>query len=219
MLITIDPFYDVQFYNNCREALKNNGVAFKEYVSTKAPYNFYFEVDKPPTFINYEVAPDAYSRHLISLVTPLRSNDEYLLLRRESFVNKQAVDHYGVNDALQSANVTKEGVFFTSSKEEVLRISREFPRKIYFMGRYYDKRYKLFFSDSLLIKNYLLPKQILVQSKDVKDVTELEKELNYRVFMEKDRLEKLSTTPYVINGGYYPASNVRPDLADKFTLT
>lgn len=218
MLITIDPFYNVEFYNQCKSALDNNKIAYKEFVSTKPPYNFYFEVEKAPTFINYEVAPNAYSRHLISLVTPLRPNDEYIYLRREAIVNKQAVDHYGVNDALKSANLTKEGVFFTSNKEEILRISREFPRKLYFMGRYYDRRYKIFFSDSLLIKNFLLPKQILVQSKDVKDVTDLERELNYKVFMEKDRLEKLSTTPYIINGSYYPASNIRPDLTDKFVL-
>jgi len=199
--------------------LKNNNVNFREYISTKAPYYFYFDVDKAPTFINYEVAPSAYTRHLISLVTPLRPNDEYILLRRDSFINKQAVDRYGVNDALSTGNISKEGVFFTAHKEEILRISKEFPRKLFFMGRYYDKRYKIFFSDSLVIKNYLLPKQILVQSKDVKDVTDLELELNYKVFMEKDRLEKLSQTPYVLNGNYYPVSHIRADLTDKFVLT
>lgn len=219
MLITIDPFYDVEFYNQCKDALKNNGVAFKEFISTKAPYYFYFEVEQAPTFINYEVAPDAYTKHLISLVTPLRPNDEYILLRREAFTNKKAVDHYGVNDAMGTSLVSGQGVFFTAHKEEILRISKEFPRKLYFMGRYYDRRYKIFFSDSLLIKNFLLPKQILVQSKQVTDPTDLEKELNYKVFLEKDRLEKLSSTPYVLGGSYYPVSNVRPDLTDKFTLT
>lgn len=218
-LITIDPFYNIEFYNQCKEALKNNGVKFKEYISTKAPYNFYLDVEQPPTFINYEVVPETYRRFLISLIIPLRPNDEYLQLRRDTFTNKKAVEQYGVNDALSSSLVTGEGVFFTSHKEEILRISKEFPRKLYFMGRYYNRRYKLFFSDSSLIKNFLITKQILVHSNNVKDPTELELELNYRVFMEKDRLQKLSSTPYVLGGSYYPASNIRPDLTDMFVLT
>lgn len=216
-LVTIDPYYDVQFYNECKEALKNNGVSFNEFISTKPPYNFYFEVDSKPTFINYDVINDSSSRFLVNIVKPLKVNEEYLYLRRESYANIKAIKQYAINEALQSAEKSGQGIFFTANKEEALRISKEFPRKIWFMGRYFNRKYRVFFTDNLIVKNFIDPSQVLVESRDVKNVTDLEVELNYKVFRERDRLEKLSETPYVLKGKFYPVS-IRPELTDKYVL-
>ena len=219
MFVTIDPYYDIQFYNQCKEALTNNGVQYKEFISVKAPYEFYFEVQNPPTFINYDEAPESYSKWLVNIVTALKPNDDYIYARRDDYVNIKAVNHYAINDALRSAAISREGIFFSATKDEVLKISKEYPRKIYYMGRYFNRKYRVFFTDNLIIMNFLRAEQILVQSKDFKLVTELEVDLNWNVFHREDRLVKISETPYILNGKYYPSTSVRPELSDRYVLS
>jgi hypothetical protein len=43
MLFTIDPYYDIKFFNRTLEALKNNKVPYELFVENKAPFNFYIE--------------------------------------------------------------------------------------------------------------------------------------------------------------------------------
>lgn len=218
MIITIDPYYDVNFYNECKEALSNNGVQYKEYISTKPPYYYYFDVSNPPTFINYDVADKSYTRYLVNIVKPLKPNDAYIYMRRDAYSNLKALNRYAINEPLDAAAKTGEGIFFAAEKEEILRISNEYPRKIWFMGRYFNRKYKIFFADKLIIKNYINSENILVQGNDFSSPTELEVKLNFNIFREKDRLEKLSSTPYVLNGKYYSVGSVRPEISDKFTL-
>lgn len=219
MFVTIDPYYDTQFYNQCKEALANNGVQYKEFISVKAPYEFYFEVQNPPTFINYDEAPESYSKWLVNIVTALKPNDDYIYARRDAYANIKAVNHYAINDALRSAAISREGIFFSATKDEVLKISKEYPRKIYYMGRYFNRKYRVFFTDNLIVMNFLRAEQILVQSKDFKLVTELEVDLNWNVFHREDRLVKISETPYVLNGKYYPPTSVRPEIFDRYVLS
>ena len=215
MFITIDDFYNVDFYNECKEALKNNKVEFNEYINSKPPYNFYFEVDRPPTFINYEEAPNALERFLINVIEPIKPNDAYKFLRRESIKNRQAVKHYGYSEPFEAMEKSGEGIMFTARKEEILRISKEFPRKIWFMGKYFNRKYVIFFTDSLLIKNYIDPDQILVEGDNP---IKLEVKLNRNIFQGKDKLKKYSETPYLLDGRFVQVQSVRPELTDKFVL-
>lgn len=219
MLVSIDDYYNVDFYNECVQALKNNGVEFSEYISTVSPYKFYFEVENPPTFVNYDEASTSYARHLVNIVRALKPNDDYLYLRRASYVNKKAVKQYAINDALGAGQKSGEGVFFTATKEDILRMSREYPRKIWFMGRYFNRRYKVFFADSLMVKNYVNEKDVMIASDSFGLITELEAELNYKYFMLQDRLLKISQTPYVKDGRFYPVNSVRPEISDKYVLS
>lgn len=218
MLVTIDPYYDIEFYKECIQALHNNNVEFKEYISTKPPYEFYFEVEQSPTFINFDKVPDSYSKWLVNITKALKPSDDYIYARRESFTNQKAIQHYAINDALQAPQKSGEVVFFTATKESVMRLSRDYHRKIYFMGKYYNNKYKVFMTDSLMVKNFLHPEQILVESNSFKHITETEVQLNFKIFREKDRLEKLSETPYVLKGTYYPVS-VRPELSGRFNIS
>lgn len=218
-LITIDDYYDIKFYNETKEALKNNGIDFKEYISTKAPYQWYLETRDEPKFINYERTSRQYSRWLVNIVRPLRPNDAYIYERRDSYTNTKAISHYAINDALETGEKSGEGIFFTAMKEEILSISKDYPRKMYFFGRYFNNKYKVFFADSLMVKNFLDPQNILVESKSFKSVTELEVTLNYNVFKLKDRLEKLSETPYVVEGKYYPVKGINPEISNMYVLT
>lgn len=219
MLVTIDDYYSVNFYNQCLQALKNNGVEFDEFISSVAPYRFYLRVDQPPTFVNYDEVSTSFERHLVSIIKPLKPSDDYLYLRRESFQDKKGLKQYAINDALGSGQKSGEGVFFSSTKEEILRVSREYPRKIWFMGRYFNRKYRVFFADSLLIKNFINEKDIMIAGSSFKNITELETQLNLKYFMLQDRLLKLSETPYVQNGRFHPISSVRPEITDKYVLS
>jgi len=219
MLITIDDYYNIKFYNETKEALKNNGVEFKEYISTKPPYNYYIESGERPSFINYDEATESQARFMVNIVRALKPNDDYIYERRESYKNTKAIQHYALNDALEAGQKSGQGIFFTANKEDVLRISRDYPRKIYFLGRYFNRKYKVFFTDNLIIKNLLNPDQILVESNAFKSITELEVDLNFRIFKLQDRLEKLSQSPYVYKGKYYPIKSVRPEVSDMYVLT
>ena len=219
MFITMDPYYDINFYNECLHALENNDVNFKEYISTKPPYEYYIEIDNKPMFINYDAVNDSYSKWLVNIVKALKPNDDYIYLRRDSIVNLKAINHYAINDALRTGVKTGEGIFFTSTKEDILKISKNFPRKIYYFGRYFNNKYRVFFSDSLLIQNFLNQDQILVSSKSFKSITELEVDLNYNVFHEKDRLEKLSETPYVLNGKYHQINTTKKEIMNRLILS
>ena len=217
-LYTIDPYYDINFYNQCKEALENNDIHYKEFISTVAPYHFYFEVDQAPNFINFDEANAGYSRFLVNIVEPLKPSDVYIFTRRDSFAGIKGINRYALNDALMGAEESKEGIFFSSTKDEVLRISTKYPRKIYYMGKYFDNRFRVFFTDNLIIQNFLETKQILVARSGIKRAVHLERELNYKVFHEQDRLVKASQTPYVQNGSYYQITTTSKHLLHKLTL-
>lgn len=218
MFITIDPYYNIQFYNECKEALKNNKIKFREYISTKSPYYFYFEVDQAPTFINYDQADKSYTKWLVNIVKAVKPVDEYLYLRRDSYSELKGLKQYALNTPLISSDRTGQGIFFTSSKEQIINISKTYPRNIWFMGRYFNRMYKVYFTDNLTIKNFINTDQILVESNNFKSPIELEVQLNYKIFREKDRLEKISETPYIKNGLVYSVS-VRPEISDKFIIS
>ena len=218
-LINIDDYYNIQFYNETKEALKNNGVEFREFINTVPPYNFAIMCDKEPVYVNFDKVNRPQERFYVNIIRPLTPNQEYLYERRESFTNKKAINHYAVNDALKLGEKSGEGIFFTANKEEILRISKEFPRKIFYFGKYYNNKYKLFFSDSLIIKNYIDSDQILVESKSFKHITDLEIKLNYDIFKLSDRLMKLSETPFVKDGKFYPISSVVPEISGKYSLS
>lgn len=219
MLITIDDYYDIRFYNETREALKNNGVDFKEYINAKPPYRYYIDSDEKPSFINFDVATNSQSRWMVNIVRAVTPTSDYIYERRDSFKNTKAIQHYAINDALLAGQKSGEGIFFTAEKDEILRISKEYPRKIYYLGRYFNRRYKVFFTDNLIIKNELNPDQILVESNSFKSITELEVDLNFKIFKMQDRLEKLSESPFVLKGTYYPLRSVRPEVSDMYVLS
>ena len=80
-------------------------------------------------------------------------------------------------------------------------------------------KYKLFLADSLMIKNFLNNDQVLVERDNVKSPVELEVELNFKVFREKDRLVKMSETPFLKSGRFVQLSSVRAEISGKFNLT
>ena len=205
---TIDPYYTNQFYNEAKEALKNNKIDFKEFVSIKPPYNFYFGLsdDLKPLLVNYDEISSAESRWLVNIVTPIQVVDEYLLLRRENDNSSNAIRKFIENEPLRIAHESKYACFFNvRSKAQILEISRlYYPFRIWYFGKYFKNRYRLCLTFDENIKNFIPAEDILLEknSSEYNEVGRFEATLNYKVFLQKDRLIKFSMTPYIENGIY-----------------
>ena len=208
MFYTLDNYYGVKFYNDTREALKNNQIKFKEFIEIKSPYNWYIKLDDnlKPIMVNYD-EKQKY-RFLVQKVKALRTNEEYLLQRREDDAGTN-IKKYIFNDAFRDSE--EYGIFFhIKSKDELLKISKEFPGKIYYLGKYYDNKYRVCICNNIMIKNYINPGQILLEkTPEMKEPGKFEAEFNYRVLKLNDYIVKYTETIYAING-----SLVRPKVFD-----
>jgi hypothetical protein len=219
MHITVDPYYDIQFYNECKEALKNNTVDFKEFINTKPPFHWYFQLDQKPLLVNFDKATNSEERWMVNAVKPLRPNEEYLFLRRDNDVGQKALLKYIENEPLKEMRKTGYGVFFTiKNREEAQEITKDFPGKIWFFGKYYANKFRVCFCSNKMIKNYLSNDQILLENDgEYKEVGRFESELNFKVFRGNDMLIKFTETPFFEDGRYSPV-NIKGELSNKFII-
>ena len=208
MFYTLDNYYSVKFYNQVKEALKNNNIKFSEFINIKTPYNWYFKlVDTiKPIMVNYDEIQK--NRFLVRKVQTLRPNEEYLLQRREDDSGAN-IKKYIFNDAFRDAE--EYGILFhIKSKDELLKLSKDFPGKIYYLGKYYDNKFRVCLCNNNMIKNYIQPDQILLEkTPEMKEPGRFEAEFNYRVLKLNDYIVKYTETIYAQNG-----SLVRPKVFD-----
>ena len=208
MFYTLDNYYSVKFYNQVKEALKNNNIKFSEFINIKTPYNWYFKlVDTiKPIMVNYDEIQK--NRFLVRKVQTLRPNEEYLLQRREDDSGAN-IKKYIFNDAFRDAE--EYGILFhIKSKDELLKLSKDFPGKIYYLGKYYDNKFRVCLCNNNMIKNYIQPDQILLEkTPEMKEPGRFEAEFNYRVLKLNDYIVKYTETIYAQNG-----SLIRPKVFD-----
>jgi len=202
MLITIDPYYPIEFFNQTKEALKNNEVEYSVALNIKPPYNWYFNIDKEPIMVDYDKATNSEERWIINAVNPLRSNDAYLLQRRNNDNGPKALLKFVENEPMKKARVSDYAVFFTvSGKDELEKISKEYPGTIWYLGKYYNNKFRVCLAVHESIKAFLSLDQILLEKKkDLSEPGRFEAELNWKIFRGNDALVKFTETPYVING-------------------
>jgi hypothetical protein len=219
MFITIDPYYSTQFYNECKEALKNNQVPYKEFINIKAPYSWYFQLDQKPLMVNYDVATDSESRWMVNAVLPLRPNEEYLLIRRDNDIGAKAILRFVENEPLKEARLSNYAVFFTiKNRQEGEQLTKDYPGKVWFMGKYYNNKYRVCLAVHPVVKGFLEPSQILLEkTQDMTEPGRFESELNWRVFRQNDYLVKFTETPYFENGKFN-RPKIQGELSSKFTL-
>lgn len=208
MFYTLDNYYSVKFYNQAKEALKNNSIKFSEFIDIKTPYSWYFKLadDIKPIMVNYDEVTK--NRFLVRKVVALRPNEEYILQRRDDDSGNN-IKKYIYNDAFKS--VEDYGIFFNiKSKDELVKLSRQFPGKIYYLGKYYNNKFRVCLCDNSMIKNYILPEQILLEkTPEMKEPGRFEAEFNFRVLKLNDYIIKYNETIYAENG-----SIVRPNAFD-----
>ena len=219
MFITIDPYYDISFYNEAKEALKNNNVEFEQYINIKPPYDWYFKLDTKPLMVNYDQATDSESRWMVNTVLPLRANEEYLLLRRENDNGPKALLKFVENEPLKAARTSDYAVFFTiRNREEAEKLSKEYPGKIWYMGKYYNNKFRVCLATHRTIRGFLIDDQILLErNKELSEPGRFESELNWKVFRMNDMLVKFSETPYFEDGKFKPVK-IRGDHSNKFKI-
>jgi len=216
---TIDPYYDIAFFNESKEALKNNNTDFEVFIEIKQPFNWYFKLNKDPIMVNYDKITVGKSRWLVNTIIPLRPNEEYLLLRRNNDHGKSALLNHIENDPMKEARKSDYAVFFhVGSREEILNISADYPGKIWFMGKYMSGRYKVFMCTHPIIETFLDKEQILLKKdSSMNEPGRFESEFNYRVLLKKDNLIKFFETPYVLDGRI-TIPKMRSDFTSRFTI-
>lgn len=214
MLITLDPYYDVHFYNSCKEAMINNGFEVKQYICIKPPYNWYINVPYKPILLNWDPLPDSYNKWLVNVVEPVLPNDIIELFRRSTdkgkFQNK-----FIMNDAYKDLAESDVIVFNASGHEELSKLSKAIPDKIWFLGRYV-RRYRLCMVKKSDLAESLIPKEqvLMIKAKDT-PFEVMESDINYKIFFMKDMIKKFSITPYFEKGNYIlPIKH--PEPAEKF---
>jgi len=205
--ITLDPYYNNKFYNECREALKNNGIEFKEFVCTKAPYNFYFGVDDSltPMFVNYDIINKSDERYLVNVVTPVIPMDYYILTRKENDSSAKSIRKFVENEPLRQAIQSEYACFFNApSRNFVEQITKIYPFRVWYMGKYFSNKYRICLTCDESIKNFIRAEDILVEryGDQYKEVGKFEAVLNYKIFTLRDHLVKYTLTPYIENGLY-----------------
>lgn len=203
MFITIDSYYDPLFYNQCLSALENNGVSYNQafYVKGKV-FEYCINVPYEPLIINYDVIPFEEERYIINHVIPLDINEIAIYQRRIQDSKTNIRKELYLNDALMSINDTNYGLFLNlKNKEQAQELSKEVPVKLYYLGKYLNGRYKVFFSNSIYIESFINNKDILLK-KENETIVQFEQRFNFKVLERKEKLIKYSKTPYFENGIY-----------------
>jgi len=216
-LITLDPYTDVKTFNEAKEALYNNSVDFELFIGLKAPYNWFFKLNQLPIMVNYDEATRQERRWLISTVKPLTPNDEFRYLRRSADVGKKAFVHFTENEPMTEARKSNFAVFFhLNNREDGINLSKTYGGKIWFLGKYYNRKFNVCLCTHPVIKNLLDPSQILLE-KTSDEPGRFEAELNRLVFMEKDHLVKFTDTPYFESGQLHRVK-IQGEIGAKFTI-
>ena len=201
MLVSIDNYYSVDFYNQCLSALKNNNVQYKEYISTVGDFKWYVDIPRAPIMLNYDVCPVSEERYLVSKVITLDPDSSYKYYRRSNSY-KHFVDRYMCNDVWIDIKDTTAWLVRVRSKNDILRFSDvDKNSKVYYLGRYLDNRLKMCVVSSPLIRS-IIPREDVIMEKSDK-IERFETDINYRVLMGKERLVKFNNTPYALNGQLY----------------
>lgn len=216
MLITIDDFYSVDFYNTCKEALLNNGVPFKEYVSITGNNKWYLDVPRAPLMVNYTVCPKSEERYLINKVQALELSAEYRYYRKIDGYQKMSFK-YTRNDAWSSLEGKEAWLVKIDSKEQILKwsqIDRE--TKIWYLGKYLGNRYRLALVTSGIIRTLIPRENILAEKTVLTSVEQFESEINYKVLFLKDRIVKFSETPYFKNDRFFMPQRYPEDQKSRF---
>ena len=208
-IFSIDPFYDVNQYNESLQALANNNIKYEEFILLKNPYNFYLRLEnkKLPVMLNYEMISRNRWMNLVTKVKPLVPKDILKLYRFNK--NISSLKDYVNNDAFAEALKSKRTIIFNyKNREQLMNLSKSYG-KIYILGKYINNKHRLAMCFNPEIKNVLMPNDMLLDIKEHK-LGELELKINNFILKNKEKIIKYSQTPYFENGKYIPTSPASP---------
>ena len=208
MFISIDDYYDIDFYNDALMALEENGVQYSEHIlfqNSSIP-KYCLNLPSAPLMVHYNSLLPEEEKYLVSKVIPIDANSSVELYRKHGDFGKGIRKEIYLNDAFLS--IENYAAFINiSSKEEALKLSKDIPLKIWYLGKYFNK-YKV----CLITSDYFIPalkeSQILLEKTEKMSTVRFEQEFNFNVLHRKDRLIKYSKTPYFEGGIFYKPKNL-----------
>ena len=176
MLITLDPFYDVEFYNRCKNSLENNKCEYREFICVRPPFNWYLDIKTEPNLLDYTKAERIDKQHMVSVAKPIKTADFWKHYRRGNDT-RDNISRFIVNDAFEEASKSTYSAFVHIRSKEQARV---------------------YLINSELVPNFI-PREDILITKD-KDLVTFEKDLNFKIFKLQDLLIKNSETVYMLNG-------------------
>lgn len=208
MLISIDDYYDIDFYNDALMALEENGVQYSEHIlfqNSSIP-KYCLNLPSAPLMVHYNSLTVEDEKYLVSKVIPIDANSSVELYRKHGDFGKGIRKEIYLNDAFSS--IEKYAAFINiSNKEEALKLSKDIPLRIWYLGKYFNK-YKV----CLITSDYFIPalkeSQILLEKTEKMPLVRFEQEFNFNVLHRKDRLIKYSKTPYFEGGIFFKPKNL-----------
>ena len=208
MFISIDDYYDIDFYNDALMALEENGVQYSEHIlfqNSSIP-KYCLNLPSAPLMVHYNSLLPEEEKYLVSKVIPIDANSSVELYRKHGDFGKGIRKEIYLNDAFLS--IENYAAFINiSSKEEALKLSKDIPLKIWYLGKYFNK-YKV----CLITSDYFIPalkeSQILLEKTEKMSIVRFEQEFNFSVLHRKARLIKYSKTPYFEGGIFYKPKNL-----------
>lgn len=215
MFITLDQNYSVNEYNQFLENLRQNtDKNYTKHVYYKNPYNIYLNIDFKPLFVKCEVLPKEQEKNLIAMTVPCTPDEENQYRRRQT--GKQTLN-LCLNDWSSDIQNSEHGyLFYVMNKEELSYLSQNIG-KVYYLGRYYDNKYRICSSTSKYLLDYLPEERILSKKTKKNTVFDMELEINLKVLYLRDKLHKYARTPYYENGKYVIPTALKQDKS-KFVI-
>lgn len=193
MLVSIDNFYNVDFYNKCIQALLNNKIPVKQFISSTT-LKWFLDVPYPPVMLNYEVLPENERRFLLSKAIAVYPSDQYRLYRRNGDV--RTFNPFMVRADYMTDDKQYACFFHLKNQYDGHTLSKALNTTIYYIGKYYNNRYRICVCLDPAIRPLLSSGDVLYEKTEKESWVKTEIDINQRVFMLRDYLMKFTVTPY-----------------------
>lgn len=196
MLISIDRYYDSEFYNKCLQALANNKVPVKQFISSTS-YKWFLDVPSLPVMLNFEQIQENEKRYLLSKSIAVFPSDQYKLYRRAS--DYGTLNPFMIRADYMLSDKQYACFFNIKSFSQGHDLSKIINDKVYYLGKYYNNKYRIALCFDPSVRTVLSSSEILYEKSPSVSWIQTELDLNYKVFMQRDYLMKFTRTPYFLN--------------------
>jgi len=201
--ITFDEtISNINEFNIILLALKQHNIPYNIFISTRAPYNWYINMDYEPLTRFYTLASKPQQRWLVSVITPLNPSESNKLKRRNFDNSLDTIKQFIINDVFNDVINNYAVVFKYSSNQELLNLSKNIKdTKIYILGTY-KRNIKLALCTNMYALSYISNDKIIVQKKEneMNKPGEFEAYINYVGLLNRTKILKYFETEYFING-------------------
>jgi hypothetical protein len=212
VLISFDKYYTRLEYNIFLENLTASKVPFKEYVSIKPPYYFYFSIDEAyiPVFLKHDIAPKGTDKYMLERIKAFQQNEIYTLTRKQSDT-PNSFEKYVSPIIFRNLKDNDYGCLFRyKNREQLVKITRDLGIKVWDLGK--QREWNVAFSYNKFIRNYVPLDWILLEKKKPSDFSkpgEFEYEFNYKRLIKTKLTNKFLNYPYYEDGKYFPLKKTK----------